>query len=213
MDTRFNFKRCIRYVGISIILACYTSCTSHRYMAKKYQDPIHIAIAEFSRNPGRFCTADGAWVIVDDYDSCTLCVTLADFRISDVSKYPEYSLKSKYLPSEYLEYRGRLFYWDNGSVPVTQEVIDKLIEYHLINPQNDTTWIRTGETPMVNYYFCKSDYSKYVKRVQIYYKRPKCLECEPAGPDWHKDNAFPIHGRRLDKYRIIPWFMDDFYKD
>ena len=137
----------------------------------------------------------GAKIIVEDYDSCTLCVILLPFTSKDF-KHPPYSLHWGHLPSEYQERNGRLFYWDNDFVPATQEVVDKLIEYHRINTQDKGIWVITSERPTLHFYFCKGDYGQYIRRIQVSGKRPKCLKCEFVSFDWNQDNAIPIHWKR-----------------
>lgn len=197
METQFAFRRCLCNVAIVLVVGLCISCTSHKYLARRYKDPIHIAIADFSRNPGRFCNARGAKIIVEDYDSCTLCVILLPFTSKDF-KHPPYSLHWGHLPSEYQERNGRLFYWDNDFVPVTQEVIDKLIEYHQVNTHDKGIWVITSERPTLHFYFCKGDYRQYIRRIQVSGQRPKCLKCEFVGSDWNQDNAIPIHWKRKD---------------
>jgi len=108
--------------------------------------------------------------------------------------YPEYKFlftantkvgQKGHLPSRYIIKDGKLFYWFDDNYPLTQDMLDLLWKYNLlqddeggliISPDNPINDRQKG----VDYYFCKNNLLKY-KRVVTniglgYYKPPK-LKC------------------------------------
>lgn len=91
-----------------------------------------------------------------------------------------------HLPSRHIIKDGKLFYWYDDNYPLTQEMLDLLWKYNLLQ-DDEGGLIMFPENPIndsqkgADYYFCKNDLSKY-KRVVTniglgYYKPPK-LKCK-----------------------------------
>ena len=112
----------------------------------------------------------------------------------EISASPEYKFlitsntkvgSKGYLPSRHIIKEGKLFYWFDDSYPFTQEMLDFLWKYNLLQ-DDDSGLIIFPDNPIndskkgADYYFCKNDLSKY-KRVVTniglgYYKPPK-IKC------------------------------------
>ena len=112
----------------------------------------------------------------------------------EISASPEYKFlitsntkvgSKGYLPSRHIIKEGKLFYWFDDSYPLTQEMLDLLWKYNLLQ-DDDSGLIIFPDNPIndskkgADYYFCKNDLSKY-KRVVTniglgYYKPPK-IKC------------------------------------
>lgn len=86
------------------------------------------------------------------------------------------------LPSRFLVKDHKLFYWFDDNYPLTQEMLDVLWKYNLLQDDDDG-WIVMPDNPTndsqkgADYYFCKNDFTKY-KRVVTnigigYYNPPK----------------------------------------
>ncbi|WP_455584677.1 hypothetical protein [Bacteroides sp.] len=85
------------------------------------------------------------------------------------------------LPSRYVIKDGKLFYWWDGSCPVTEEIITILYKYNrlqtnLIIPEFSNDDNQKG----VDYYFCKNNVSKYkriITNIGMGYYEPPKLKC------------------------------------
>jgi hypothetical protein len=108
-----------------------------------------------------------------------------------------------HLPSRHIIKDGKLFYWFDDSYPLTQEMLDLLWKYNLLQ-DDDGGLIISPDNPIndrqkcAHYYFCKSDLSKY-KRVITniglgYYKPPK-LKCIVSKQPSFRQVTVQCHGQ------------------
>ena len=98
----------------------------------------------------------------------------------DYQFYYSEETKSK-LPTRYVIKDGKLFYWWDKKCAVTEEIIEVLWRYNMLQTYSIIPNFSIDESQKgAHYYFCKNDLSKY-KRVVTnigfgYYKPPK-LKC------------------------------------
>ena len=79
------------------------------------------------------------------------------------------------IPTEYREKAGKLFYWNNPKVPLSQDMIDALARHGLIGE----LILVIDDVKLKTYYFCKSDYRKYKTRYLLNsMAKIPCLDCE-----------------------------------
>ena len=91
----------------------------------------------------------------------------------------------KYFPSRFEVVDGKLFYWSDSTVAVSQELIDVMKKYDILDtikyPKNfipDSNGLSSEGA--VHYYFCKTNYLKYKKKestIEIGYYDPPTLNC------------------------------------
>lgn len=96
--------------------------------------------------------------------------------------------KTGHLPSRYLITSGKLFYWRNLNYPVTNNMIDILSRYDLLQDSSifpgypegmDLKKIKYRRSTA--YFFCRNDLSKFKKdfrRTAIGYYKPPKLICD-----------------------------------
>ena len=86
------------------------------------------------------------------------------------------------LPSQYLEKDGKLFYWWDNNKPLTQEILDVLSKYGLLQ-DDEGGWVKFPDATIndlqkgAHYYFCRNDLTNYKKVITNkgigYYDMPK----------------------------------------
>lgn len=85
------------------------------------------------------------------------------------------------LPSRYIIKDGKLFYWWDDNIPVTEEVIAVLRRYNLLQTYSIIPDFSIDDSKKgADYYFCKNDLSKYkrvITNVGIGYYKPPKLKC------------------------------------
>jgi hypothetical protein len=95
------------------------------------------------------------------------------------------SISYRAFPTGLLESNGKLFFWYDKTKSVTDTIINTLYKYNFVDTMIVNTYIPGGTINHAkkgaNYYFCRSDLSKYRKVVTDkaigYYKPPK-LKCK-----------------------------------
>ncbi|MEN8250631.1 MAG: hypothetical protein ABFS32_16985 [Bacteroidota bacterium] len=86
------------------------------------------------------------------------------------------------LPSRYIEKNNKLYYWYDDDYPLTQDAVDVLKKYNVIEKIESIAmaeFIIDDGKKGASYYFCRDDFSKYkkvVSAVAIGYDIPK-LHC------------------------------------
>lgn len=83
-----------------------------------------------------------------------------------------------FFPTQYLEKKERLFYWQDKEKVLTRNIIDKLTAYIKIDsswykkPYDEGPTISNGRRERYTYYFvCKNNISKYKKKKAIWIKK------------------------------------------
>ncbi len=94
--------------------------------------------------------------------------------------------KMPYFPSRYIEKKGKLFYWSDSTNVLTDDLVKTFSKYNLIDSLNiGVTGMPDGiiddSKKGVDYYMCKSNFTKYKKITTNkgigYYDLPK-LDCD-----------------------------------
>ncbi len=83
------------------------------------------------------------------------------------------------IPSRYLVEQGRLFLWYDDDYPVSEELINVLNQFNLIENNSEALVIFDDAKKGASYYFCRndlSDYKKQVSSIGMGYDVPK-LKC------------------------------------
>lgn len=88
-------------------------------------------------------------------------------------------------PSVAIEREGKLFYWHNNDVPLTEQVLNLLYSYDLV--EYDPTGLKTMPTHTINdsrkathYFFCvngKTVYRRRVTSIGLGYYNPPRINC------------------------------------
>lgn len=75
--------------------------------------------------------------------------------------------KSNVLPTRYIEFEKKLYYWYDNNYPISEQVVQKLLQYKVIDSVEtiaDIDFVNDDARKSVNYFFCKDDLRKY-KRI------------------------------------------------
>lgn len=102
---------------------------------------------------------------------------LGDIKIGD---------NRKYFPSRFKEVDGKLFYWSDSTVAVSDHIIHIMKKYNVIDTTKYPNYIIPDESGRyskgaVHYYFCSTNYLKYKKvktTISIGYYKPPSLNCK-----------------------------------
>jgi hypothetical protein len=85
------------------------------------------------------------------------------------------------LPTKYIEYSGKIFYWsDDGQDKLDSSIINKLQQYGLIEYNTDIIEYNIDDKKKgVSYFFCTKDLTKYKKiKSNLSINRPPKINCK-----------------------------------
>lgn len=85
------------------------------------------------------------------------------------------------LPTKYIEYSGKIFYWsDDGQNKLDSSIINKLQQYGLIEYNTDIIEYNIDDKKKgVSYFFCTKDLTKYKKiKSNLSINRPPKINCK-----------------------------------
>ena len=167
-------------IAIFLLIGCASVKSTE---AKKSLNPIHIAINDFVRSP----KPKDLWgkktfrIWMHDVNDSIVGITLFHSENKVFIKEGENIVGTygTYFPTDYLEKGNKLFYWNDPTKAVSQEVLDKLDQYNIL--EFGTMYVFTGRSKSCHYYFCKNNFSKYKKvisRIAIGYYEPPQMKCE-----------------------------------
>ncbi len=170
----------------------FTSCATWREALVRegnHTDAIHNAIIDFV-NTNRLSKKDSIfYVILFDKDTTIWGVEIIGSDGEKLYPTPENKIGTNYpyFPTDYFEYKGKLFYWYDSTKYVTEELIKVLSKYDLIDSLNvdsivaiPTLFIDDAKKA-VDYYFCRNNLLKYKKvttRIAIGWYEPPKLRCK-----------------------------------
>jgi len=206
---QMKVQKIIYLSALALMFSCSSLKKSMITTGENLQETaIHNAILDFSTNCSLFkkdsvfdvsfedsVFNEGVWVRVDErtYKDGTTHIrkrgSLYDGIVAveiggQVTNYQYYyseETKDK-LPSRYVIKDGKLFHWWDDNYPVTEEMIAVLWKYNLL--QTDLIipeYSIDDNAKGADYYFCKSDLSKYkrvVTNIAIGYYKPPKLKCK-----------------------------------
>lgn len=90
---------------------------------------------------------------------------------------------SSKLPNKYIEYKGKLFYWNDENSSADTGIIPKLNEYHVLDSLEDISqivFVHDDAKKAMYYFFCKQNLSRYKKTASNRtwkYARPQNFVC------------------------------------
>lgn len=99
---------------------------------------------------------------------------------------PEPIIGDKRLPNNFFEIEGKLFYWHNKEDSLSQESLDLIKKYNLIQFNENGLVIypdlsTDDSQKAVDYYFCKNNFKifkKVISKIGIGYYTPPKLNCK-----------------------------------
>jgi len=130
-----------------------------------YDIAIKNAVLDFSNTTSLVRQDSTFSVDFKDFDSGIIGVSL----LGTIGKFiVTADGKTSRLPTRYLEYNGKLFYWYDAKYSLEKDVITKLNEYSLIDSVEtiaQAVFVHDDAKKGVNYYFCKKNLSNYKKII------------------------------------------------
>ena len=167
-------------IAIFLLIGCASVKNTE---AKKNVDPIHIAINDFVRSPKPkdFWGKKTFFICMVDVNDSIVGVALFHSKNKEFIKEGE-NIVGTYrtdFPTDYLEKGNKFFYWNDPTKAVTQEILDKLDQYNLL--EFGPMYVVTGRQKGFGYYFCKNNFSKYKKvisRAAVGSYEPPQIKCE-----------------------------------
>jgi len=164
----------------------YVTTSGREYTKLTGDDAVNSAISDFIKTSKLIKKLSTFSILITDIDNGILIIGIVE---ANDKIYPRESNKvgtyDDIFPTKYKEVNNKLFYWNDSTQVITQEIIDVLEKYNHI----DFDWSKEyaippiahddGQEGMV-YYFCKDDYKKYKKTkastIKKHYNPPK-LKC------------------------------------
>jgi hypothetical protein len=130
-----------------------------------YDIAIKNAVLDFS-NTTTLVRQDSAFSVdFKDFDSGIIGVSI----LGTIGKFIVIADdKSSRLPTRYLEYNGKLFYWYDEKYTLEKDVVNKLDKYNLIDSVEtiaQAVFVHDDTKKGVNYYFCNNNLFNYKKII------------------------------------------------
>jgi hypothetical protein len=174
-----NFLQIV-FIILLLLQGCATWKTSLSPQGD-YDSAIKNAISDFSNTTSLFREDRTFSVGIKNLNNGIIGISI----LGNVNKFIiTEDGKSSRLPTKYLEYKGKLFYWYDESYPLNKDIIDKLDKCNLIDSVKSIAFaklINDDAKKGMDYYFCKNNLLKYkkIKTNQAigYYEPPK-LDCK-----------------------------------
>lgn len=151
----------------------FLSCTASKSISSSKRDitdAIQSSIVDFLHSKKSIAKKDSVFsVYVEDINEDMLGIGISAER-DKVSLFTknEVDYDYRFFPTRFFEYQGKLFYWKDSTVKVSNEIIKKLYEmnrvdttiYQKLFPQRTID----ERQVVVHYYFCKKDLTRYRKK-------------------------------------------------
>ena len=188
MEHQSNTKIKLLLLLVSISLCSCYSLKNYNFDYVEYneipREAVNIAIKDYSKRLHRQKDTNVTAVRVRvDYTSTDWFEVSMVPWIDETNKFNrDYltpyvgKIPSKYTPTEYVEVDGVLYVWHNPQMVLTDDIIEKLTQYHIVLGK-DEEWIVTTGGTYTSYIFCKYNYQKrYYRRVVSHYntRLPAC---------------------------------------
>lgn len=175
----------MRYLFLFFLIISCSSKT--HYIKRGSPEDIHVinVVTDYMNN--KYFSEDVyGYFITTTHKNNTIGVSISGDNNKVIQHYSKIIPNPNYFPNKYLELDNKVFYWTDSTVGPNKRIIPILKKHDLL----DTTKYDGKSIPdlnkkfgkMVHYYFCKDDYSKYVKidnpvNIMGEYPFPK-LECK-----------------------------------
>lgn len=176
----------------SYLIAClflFSSCSTWKevLVAEGNQnDAIQNAIYDFLHS-GKLSKKDSVFsVYTTNINDEILGVSISG-DINTLLVVTEDSVEYSYrgFPTKYFEQQGKLFYWDDSTINVTDDLVNALTRYNRVDTMIVNTYIPERiidhSKEGMHYYFCKDNLLKYKKvktNVAMGYYNPPNLNCK-----------------------------------
>ena len=154
------------------LVSCQLQCACAQ--EQRVLDAINFAIADYMNNPRVGADENYAKLMIDT-TSRTIKITFLFYynKNSNAGKYSlSFLLKKvgKYvssIPTDYVEYKGHLFTWNNPNKPLTHRVINKLKKNNQVffDPNILMVVVNDGG-PHITYHMCKDDYHQFGTQIE-----------------------------------------------
>ncbi len=179
---------------IIIFILCFSiSCSSWKENLQQTGDEnvvIHNVIADFTHKSSLYKKNKVFHVSIRDIKNGIIVIGV----LPSLDKFlpePEDTIGNEkgYIPTNFIEQDGKLFYWRDSTKVLTKEAVEVLNTYNLIDSINIHGFIAIPEGAMyiderqksVDYYVCRNNLRKFKKVTTNigygYYEAPK-LNCE-----------------------------------
>ena len=166
-------------IAIFLLIGC--APTKNTTRAKKNIDPIHIAINDFIKSPKPKDLRGKKTFRIRMHDINESVIAVSLFHSKNKISIREGEIVvgtyGTYFPTDYLEKGNKLFYWNDPTKAVNQEVLDKLDQYKILEILSPESVVFMGRRKGIDYYFCKNDFSKF-ERIISRYSEPPQIKCE-----------------------------------
>lgn len=164
-----------------IILQVSLSCTAQDNMvsdSNDYSSAIKTAINDFYKTSSLLKDDNVFSVSYKNVDTNIIQVNV----IGNANKfYIENDKPLNKLPTKYIEYNGKMFYWsDNDQNKLDSSIINKLRQYGLIEYNTDIIEYNIDDNKKgVSYFFCTKDLTKYKKiKSNLSINKPPKINCK-----------------------------------
>ncbi|HNP53052.1 MAG TPA: hypothetical protein PKK69_00475 [Ferruginibacter sp.] len=156
-----------------ILFISLTNCNVRRLTTNDItinEEPIKTAVFDFASSSKLFKSSKVFYLqrINSSKDSNVIVVVISKSTTKLLLRKSAIVGSKGLLPSQFFEIKGKLFYWWENDIPLSNEALDAFRRYHLL--QNDME----GKVQIPNfyideklksslYYFCKSNYKNFKK--------------------------------------------------
>ena len=164
-----------------IILQLSLSCTAPHHavsVSNDYNTAINIAINDFYKTSSLMKDDKIFSVSYKNINNSIIQVNI----IGNANKfYIENNKPLNRLPTKYIEYNNKIFYWsDDSQDNLDSSIINKLQQYGLIEYNTDIIEYNTDDKKKgVSYLFCKENLTRYKKiRSNLSIIKPPEINCK-----------------------------------
>lgn len=158
--------------SLIIIIGCI-SCATPKFTLNKIgglNEAINNAINDFyhSKEASKGKIYDVSYKYLENNVIGISILDCTDGKVS-ISKEIKIGSTSNYFPTRYIEMGNSLFYWHDSTMLITENIINKLLEYNHIDSTyyynvENYTFYSDDKTKATHYYFCSKNLAKYIKR-------------------------------------------------
>lgn len=183
----------MKYSIFVLILCISISCSSWKESLRHNESEnniIHNVITDFTHTSSLYRKNKVFHVSIRDIKNDIIVIGVFP-SLSKFLPEPEDTIGNEkgYIPTNFVEQDGKLFYWRDSTKVLTKEVVEVFNKFNLIDSININGFIAIPEGAMymderqmgVDYYICRNNLKKYKKVANSiaygYYEAPK-LNCE-----------------------------------
>ncbi len=156
----------MKYIYIIFFIFFLSSCATWKNelrTASNSENIIYNSIIDFHNTSSLAKKSNSFALIIKDYNNDIIRVGIYE---ASQKFYRTHEKLLTTLPTRYIEYDNKIFYWWDDSLSATDEIINKLKKYNLIYNVNsfaDIVVVIEDDKKGKVYYFCKNNIEKYKK--------------------------------------------------